>query len=42
VCVRAKTRPADAATARQVLDTTEAGWKQNFWDRIRKVFGYGA
>ena len=25
-----------------VLDTTEAGWKQNFFDRIRKVFGYGA
>ena len=25
-----------------VLDTTEAGWKQNFWSAIRKVFGYGA
>jgi activator of HSP90 ATPase len=25
-----------------VLETTEQGWKQNFWDRIRKVFGYGA
>jgi activator of HSP90 ATPase len=24
-----------------VLDTTESGWKLNFWDRIRKVFGYG-
>jgi hypothetical protein len=25
-----------------VLDTTEVGWRQNFFDRIRKVFGYGA
>ena len=25
-----------------VLDTTEAGWRLNYFDRIRKVFGYGA
>mmetsp|Transcript_39707 Transcript_39707/g.98261 ORF Transcript_39707/g.98261 Transcript_39707/m.98261 type:complete len:362 (-) Transcript_39707:259-1344(-) len=25
-----------------VMDTTESGWKEQIFDRIRKVFGYGA
>ena len=25
-----------------VMDTTETGWKEQIFERIRQVFGYGA
>ena len=25
-----------------VMDTTEIGWKEQIFDRIRQAFGYGA
>ena len=33
---------ADKFGNETVVDTTRDGWRQNFFDRIRKVFGFGA
>lgn len=32
---------ADTYGNEHVLETTTAGWKANFFDRIRRVFGFG-
>jgi activator of HSP90 ATPase len=32
---------ADAFGGETVVDTTTSGWSQNFFERIRKVFGFG-
>ena len=32
---------ADAFGNESVVETTERGWKQNIFGRIRVVFGYG-
>ena len=32
----------DAFGNENVMDTTEAGWKEQIFGRIRQVFGYGA
>jgi len=32
---------ADLYGNEHVLETTTAGWKANFFDRIRRVFGFG-
>ena len=40
--VQTEVPEADGFGNESVMDTTEIGWKEQIFDRIRQAFGYGA